>query len=195
MVFLSMPHHLGLFKAIPMRIGLHVSMIKEAPVAFVFFFCTNLISWSSTKQRVVSRSSAESEYRALAFLAVEVSWVQFLLKDLCIPQSDTPMIWCDNISVAAVAANSVFHTCSKHIELDLHFVRDKVIHRELLILYVPSTDQLANVFIKHVPSYQLSAARTRLSVVPRPVSLRGMIDKHPHQQQLILLLSNKCCYD
>ncbi|RVW65975.1 Retrovirus-related Pol polyprotein from transposon RE1 [Vitis vinifera] len=144
MVFLSMPHHLGLFKAIPMRIGLHVSMIEEALVAFVFFFCTNLISWSSTKQRVVSRSSAKSEYRALAFLAVEVSWVQFLIKELCIPQPNTPLIWCDNISAAPLAANSVFHARSKHIEIDLHFVRDK-----------------------------FSAARTRFSVVPRPVSLRG----------------------
>ncbi|KAL6316772.1 hypothetical protein AAG906_021072 [Vitis piasezkii] len=127
-----------------MRIGLHVPMIEEAPVAFVFF-CTNLISWSSTKQRVVSRSSAESEYRALAFLAAEVSWVQFLLKELCIPQPDTPLIWCDNISAAALAANSVFHARSKHIEIDLHFVRDKlsVLSRSYSSLYCPETCQLA----------------------------------------------------
>eukprot|EP00261_Vitis_vinifera_P032192 XP_019073435.1 PREDICTED: uncharacterized protein LOC109121971 [Vitis vinifera] len=118
--------------------------LKEAPVAFVFFFGTNLISWSSTKQRVVSRSSVESEYRALALLAAE----------------------CDNISAAALAANSVFHARSKHIEIDLHFVRDKVLRKEFLIQYVLSTDQLADVFTKHVPSYQFSAARTRLSVVP-----------------------------
>ncbi|RVW13483.1 Retrovirus-related Pol polyprotein from transposon TNT 1-94 [Vitis vinifera] len=90
------------------------------------------------------RRSTKSEYRALALLAAEVSWVQFLLKELCIPQQDTPLIWCDNISATALAANSVFHARSKHIEIDLHFVRDK-----------------------------FSAARTRLSVVPRPVSLRG----------------------
>ena len=96
-----------------------------------------------------------------------------MLKELCIPQSNTPLIWCDNISVAAFAANSVFHACSKHIEIDLHFVRDKVLRKELLIQYVPSIDQLADVFTKHVPSCQFSVARTRLSVVPIPVSLRG----------------------
>ena len=146
---------------------------RRSTSGFCLFFGTNLISWSSTKQRVVSRSSAESEYRALALLAAEVSWVQFLLKELCIPQQDTPLIWCDNISATALAANSVFHARSKHIEIDLHFVRDKVLHKELLIQYVPPTDQLADVFTKHVPSCQFSAARTRLSVVPRPVSLRG----------------------
>ncbi|KAL6348389.1 hypothetical protein AAG906_005694 [Vitis piasezkii] len=83
---------------------------RRSTSGFCLFFCTNLISWSSTKQRVVSRSSAESEYRALAFLA------------------------------------------AKHIEIDLHFVRDKVLHKELLIQYVPSTDRLADVFTKHVPS-------------------------------------------
>ena len=62
------------------------------------------------------------------------------------------MIWCDNISAAPLAANSVFHARSKHIEIDLHFVRDKVIRKELLIQYVPSTDQLADVFTKYVPS-------------------------------------------
>ncbi|RVX23617.1 Retrovirus-related Pol polyprotein from transposon RE1 [Vitis vinifera] len=119
------------------------------------------------------RRSTKLEYRALAFLAAEVSWLQFLLKELCIPQPDTPLIWCDNINAAALAANSVFHGRSKHIEIDLHFVRDKVLRKELLIQYVPSTDQLADVFTKHVPSCQFSAARTRLSVVPRPISLWG----------------------
>ena len=138
-----------------------------------FFFGTNLISWSSTKQRFVSRSSIESEYRALALLAAQASWVQYLLKELCIPQSDTPLIWCDNISVAALAANSVFHAHSKHIEIDLHFVRNKVLRKELLIQYVPSTDQLADVFTKHVPNCQFSATRTCLSIVLRPVSLQG----------------------
>ncbi|RVW45412.1 putative mitochondrial protein [Vitis vinifera] len=125
---------------------------RRSTNGFCLFFSTNLISWSSTKQHVISRTSTESEYRTLALLVVE------------------------------------------HIEIDLHFVRDKVLRKELLIQYVPSIDQLADVFTKHVPSCQFSVARTRLSVVPIPVSLRGDDKQHPHQQ-LILLLSNQCCYD
>ncbi|RVW69234.1 Retrovirus-related Pol polyprotein from transposon RE1 [Vitis vinifera] len=146
MVFLSMPHHLCLFKDIPMQIGRHVPMIEEAPVVFVFFLA--LIS-----------SHGPPPSNVLSLVVVQNWSIGHLLFS--------------PLSATALAANSVFHARSKHIEIDLHFVRDKVLHKELLIQYVPPTDQLADVFTKHVPSCQFSAARTHLSVVPRPVSLRG----------------------
>ncbi|KAL5544077.1 hypothetical protein UlMin_007861 [Ulmus minor] len=86
-----------------------------------------LVSWSSKKQNVVSRSSAESEYRALAQVACELFWIESLLKEISFPLLTTPVTWCDNLSACALAANPVLHAITKHIEVDVHFVRDRVL--------------------------------------------------------------------
>ena len=113
---------------------------------------------------MVSRGNAESEYKALASLTVEIVW-----------------IWCDNRSVASLAANPVFHALSKHIEIDLHFIRDKVLQGDLKIQYIPIAQQVADVFTKHLSSAQFLLFRTQLSIVPRLVHLWGD-DNSSHSQ-------------
>lgn len=115
---------------------------------YCVFLGDSLISWSSQKQRMVSRSSSESEYRALVDLAVEVLWIQYLLKEIQFPFKNPSVLWCDNVSASALAQNPVFHSRSKHIELDIHFIRDKVLENFLEIRYVSSLDQVANIFTK-----------------------------------------------
>lgn len=78
------------------------------------------------KQRAVARSSTKSEYRALAQVAAELTWVQSLLKELQLSLPRSPIVWYDSISAAALAANPVLHSRSKHIEINVHFIRDKV---------------------------------------------------------------------
>ncbi|XP_057779651.1 uncharacterized mitochondrial protein AtMg00810-like [Salvia miltiorrhiza] len=112
------------------------------------FLGPNLLSWSSKKQSVVSRSSTESEYRSLADAAAEVVWIKSLIHELGFSISHTPVLWCDNQSTAAIASNPVLHARTKHIEIDTHFVRDKVLNKELDVRYVPSEDQLADVLTK-----------------------------------------------
>ena len=130
---------------------------------------------------MVSRSNAESEYRALASLTVEIVWIQGLLRELGISQLTPPLIWCDNRSVAALAANPVFHARSKHIESDLHFIRDKVLQGDLKIQYIPIAQQVADVFTKHLSSAQFLLFRKQLSIVPRLVHLWGD-DNSSHSQ-------------
>lgn len=67
-------------------------------------------------------SSVESEYQGLAATTAEIAWIQSIIHELCIPQ-DIPFIWCNNQSAAHLAANTVFHCHSKHIELDLYPIR------------------------------------------------------------------------
>lgn len=88
-----------------------------------------LISWSSRKQKVVSRSSTESEYRALADTAAEVKWVASLLDELGFTVKQPSMVWCDNLSAKALAENPVQHARSKHIEIDVHFIRDLILSK------------------------------------------------------------------
>ena len=100
----------------------------------------------------MSRSSVESEYCALASTTSEIIWIQCVLQELCLSPSSPPLLWCDNKSAAHLVANPVFHARTKHIEMDLHFIRDHVLRKQLIIQYIPSFEQVANIFTKHISS-------------------------------------------
>lgn len=84
-----------------------------------------------------------------------------------------PQIWCDNISSIARASNPVFHSRTKHFEVDYHYVREKVVRGELLVNYICSQDQLADLFTNGLSSSRLNLLVSKLPVVPQPVSLRA----------------------
>ena len=85
------------------------------------------MTWKSKKQKVVSCSSAEAEYRAMLKLTNELVWIKGILKHLEIAQ-DTPMtMHCDNQAAIHIASNSVFHERTKHIEVDCHKVRQMIV--------------------------------------------------------------------
>jgi len=108
----------------------------------------SLISWASKKQHIVSHSSTKVEYRALAITAAELAWIRQLLCDIHIPLHIPPLIHCDNISVISLASNPVFHSRMKHLQIDYHFVRERVIKGDLLVQHVSSADQFADILTK-----------------------------------------------
>ncbi|XP_052724064.1 uncharacterized mitochondrial protein AtMg00810-like [Vigna angularis] len=117
---------------------------RRSTIGFCIFLGSSLISWKSKKQRTVSRSSTEAEYRALAATVCEIQWLSYLLQDLQIEESGTPPLYCDNKSTRHIAHNQNFHERTKHIELDCHVVREKVQERLLNLLPVRSDQQLAD---------------------------------------------------
>jgi len=101
------------------------------------------ISWSAKKHRTISRSNTEVEYRQLAYTAMKISWLRSLFRDLHISLT-TPIIWYDNISSISFASNPIFHSKMKHLKIDYHYVRDKVVHRELHVRYIHTVGQVVD---------------------------------------------------
>ncbi|RVW94304.1 Retrovirus-related Pol polyprotein from transposon RE1 [Vitis vinifera] len=108
-------------------------------------------SWSSKRQPTVSRSSTEDEYRSLASSATEITWLTFLLHDIGIQLREPPQLLCDNLSALHMTVNLVFPTRSKHIELDHHFVREKVASGVLITCFLPLSLQVVDIFTKALP--------------------------------------------
>ncbi|GKB04600.1 uncharacterized mitochondrial protein-like protein [Tanacetum coccineum] len=107
-----------------------------------------LILWSLKKQSVVSRSLTEAEYRALADCTCKITWLKCLLKDLHINLTNPITIYRDNASTITLASNPIQHARTKHIELDCHFVRDKIREGSISPTFIPSRLQAADVLTK-----------------------------------------------
>ena len=116
------------------------------------FFGNCPITWSAKNQTTVSWSSTKTEYRVSASTALKLCWICMLLRDLGILLPQPPLLWCDNVSALAIASNLVFHARTKHIRVNYHFVHKKVLKRVLLVKFISTHDQLADIFTKGLPS-------------------------------------------
>ena len=132
---------------------------RRSTGGYCIYIGNNSVSWSARKQKTVSRSSTEAEYRSLATATSEIIWIQSLLKELGFPPS-TPTLWCDNLGATYLTANPVFHARTKHIEVDYHFVRERVAQKKLHVRFIPSKDRLL---------------RDKLNIGPPTFNLRGGI--------------------
>ena len=140
---------------------------------------SNLISWSSKKQPTVSRSSTEAEYRALSETAAELSWMCSILREIGVPITVTPELYCDNLSSVHLTTNPAYHKRSKHFELDYHYVRERVALGALVVRHVPARHQLADIFTKPLGFRAFDSLRFKLGVEVTPTpSFRGHINEN-----------------
>ncbi|RVX16791.1 Retrovirus-related Pol polyprotein from transposon RE1 [Vitis vinifera] len=99
---------------------------RRSTTGYRTFLGGNLVTWRSKKQNVVVRSSAESEFRAISQGLCELLWLKIILDDLRI-KWDSPMkLYCDNKSAINIALNLIQHDRTKHIEIDRHFIKEKL---------------------------------------------------------------------
>ncbi|GAA0180821.1 transmembrane signal receptor [Lithospermum erythrorhizon] len=148
------------------------SSTRRSTTGFCIFLGSTLVSWSSKKQTAVSRSSA-AEYRAVAQSIAELEWIQSLLGELGLVFTSCPKVLCDNINTIYMAANSINHARSKHIEIDIHFVREWVAQGRLKVSYVPTAYQLADFFTKCLSSNQFQVLCSNLDIGVPPASIEG----------------------
>lgn len=137
-----------------------------------------LLSWKSKKQNVVSRSSAEAEYRSMANVVSELVWIIALLKELGNEVEQPAVVYSDSKVALQISANPVFHERTKHIEIDCHFIRQKIQARMMRTEHVSSKEQLADILTKGLPRSQHECLVGKLGVfnVFSPTSLRGSND-------------------
>lgn len=143
-------------------------MTRRSVTGYIILLGSSPISWKSKKQAIVSRSSAEAEYRAMAQAATEITWLVRLLQELQVEPIKPITLYCDNHSAMHIARNPVFHERTKHIEVDCHFTRDKVMEGLLHLAYIPSSKQLADVFTKILSSHQQNHILSKLGLHQSP---------------------------
>lgn len=150
---------------------------RKSVTGYCVYLGNNLISWSAKKQASISRSSIEAEYRSLAHLTSEIMWLRSLLNELNLTCFKSSVVWVDNLSTIAMTSKPVLHARTKHIELDFHFVREKVAAQIIQIQHVPSSDRIADVFTKPLSKQFFTWLRNKLNIVPlASLELRGLLN-------------------
>jgi len=125
---------------------------RRSTTGYCTFLGGNLITWRSKKQNVVARSSAEAEFRAVAQGMCELLWLKIILDDLRVKWEEPMKLYCDNKSAINIAHNPIQHDRTKHIEIDRHFIKEKLEEGLICMSYVPSGGQLADVLTKGLNS-------------------------------------------
>jgi len=131
--------------------------------SLILVFCGQTpISWKFGKQRTVVGSSTE------------VIWLQYLLIDLQVPSVFDPTIWCDNLGATYLSANPIFHVRTKHVEVDYHFIHDRVAKKEFRFLLSPLRIN-SQVLTKLLSAASFTTFRYKLRVDPLSSAWGGIL--------------------
>jgi len=138
---------------------------RRSVSGYCFFIGDSLVSWRSKKQSIVSKSSSESKYRALATATCKLQWLTFLLHDLKITCSRQPVLFCDNQSALDIVANPVFHERTKHLDIDCYVARERCQSGLMRLLPIASKDQTADMLTKALHPTQFQFLLSKLGMV------------------------------
>ncbi|KAK1418159.1 hypothetical protein QVD17_27298 [Tagetes erecta] len=133
----------------------------------------NLVTWRSKKQKVVALSSAEAEFQGIARGLAEVLWIRKLLTEIGFPQTEAIKIMCDNKAAIQISENPVQHDRTKHVEVDRHFIKEKIEAKIIELPFVRSEDQLADILTKAVNERIFSVCLDKLRIGNPTTQLEG----------------------
>jgi hypothetical protein len=166
---------------------------RRSTSGYCVFLGESLVSWSSKRQPTVSRSSAEAEYRAVANAAAECCWLRNLLQELHVHVGKATVIYCDNISAVYLSQNPVHHRRTKHVELDIHFVRERVALGQFRVLQIPTRHQLADVMTKGLPTPLFTEFKSSLCIRNTDAQTVGGVSTELYRIAKIALIHSFLC--
>lgn len=136
---------------------------RKSTTGIVCMYAGAAIVWQSKRQQCVSLSTTEAEYVSAASAAKEVIWLKKLFNDC--EKEITYTLYVDNMSAIKLLKNPEFHQRSKHIDVKYHFIRNLYENGELVIEYVPTNKQLADVFTKPLAKPRFLELRMLLGLI------------------------------
>ena len=95
----------------------------------------------------------------------EILWLRSILNELSFTEKDSSQLFCDNKSAIILASDSVLHERSKHIEVDIHFIQEKIQSGIIIPSFIPSSDQTADVFTKPIGPSLLQSSIVKLGLI------------------------------
>jgi hypothetical protein len=138
---------------------------RRSTSCYCVFVGGNLVSWRSKKQSVVSRSTAEAEYRAMAQGLCEIIWVRNLLSELKLMRKGPSKLHCDNKSAINIANNPVQHDKTKHVEIDRFFIKEKLDDGTLELSHVNLRGQIADCLTKGLEVKECQILCNKMGVI------------------------------
>jgi hypothetical protein len=128
------------------------------------FLGRSLVSWASKKQNSVALSTAEAEYIVAGHCCAQLLWMRQTLRDYGYKLTKVPLL-CDNESAIRMADNPVKHSCTKHIAILYHFLRDHQQRGDIVIAYVSTKEQLVDIFTKPLDEKTFTKLRNELNIL------------------------------
>lgn len=139
---------------------------RKSSTGFAFLLGSTPVTWNSKKQPTVALSSTEAEYMALTESTKEAIWLRRLLGKLQLLNLQTPtIIHGDNQGSLNLAHNPIYHGRTKHVEVRHHFIREKILSQEIALKYVPTREQVADIFTKVLGRVAFERIRCKLGLV------------------------------
>ncbi|GAV73800.1 hypothetical protein CFOL_v3_17283 [Cephalotus follicularis] len=138
---------------------------RRPTTGYYVFLGGNLVSWKSKKQPLVPRSSAKSEYRAMAHATWELMWIRQLLTELGFDYPSSIQLCCDYQAAIHIVSNPVFHERTKHIEVDCNFVREKIQQGLVSTCHVKTGEQLADIFTNSLRNERIQYLCNKLGMI------------------------------
>lgn len=116
---------------------------RRSTTGYVFTFSEGPISWKSVLQSTIALSTIKTEYMAI----MEAIWLQGLLENLWLVQEHVN-VYCNSQSIIHLAKNQIYHTCTKHIDVWFHFVREIVDEGKIFLQKIKTVENPANMLTK-----------------------------------------------